>query len=91
MNRQTPVPPPFPARLLSREGVTAARSEQTAGVALTPMSPASANPLPRPPDPAILRIARALARQLAREDHTQQTGRPIEEEKLLYCRRGDDS
>jgi hypothetical protein len=30
-------------------------------------------PLPRAPDPVILRIVRALARQAAREDHAQET------------------
>jgi len=47
--------------------------------ALTQMSTASAKPLPRPPDPAILRIACALARQQAREDHARQTGQAVEE------------
>jgi hypothetical protein len=60
--------------------------------ALTQMPTASAKPLPRPPDPAILRIACALARQLAREDHARQTGQPIEEPaSSLHCRHEDDS
>lgn len=34
--------------------------------------PQEARPLPPAPDPAILRIARALARQAAREDHARE-------------------
>jgi hypothetical protein len=38
------------------------------------LSPAAAQtPLPRPTDPAILRLVRALARQAARDDHEQET------------------
>jgi hypothetical protein len=31
-------------------------------------------PLPSPPDPTIIRIIRALARQAAREDHAREIG-----------------
>jgi hypothetical protein len=37
------------------------------------LSPVHTKRLPQPPDPAILRIARALARQAAREDHARET------------------
>jgi len=46
-------------------------------MSLTPFtfrqSVAPAQPLPQGPDPAILRIVRALARQAAREDHARET------------------
>lgn len=43
------------------------------------MSPAAPKPLPREPDPAILELARAIARQLAREDHARATGQESQE------------
>jgi hypothetical protein len=41
------------------------------------LSPIHSNRLPQRPDPAILRIIRALARQAAREDHARKTGESV--------------